>query len=79
MREIYNKTIQLSPFDTYESRTSGYYSPYSHESAVYEHQQRTYYGNYGENQVEVVHLCVCKYLYLSSNHYIFFTYFPLHV
>ncbi|CAF0919497.1 unnamed protein product [Rotaria sp. Silwood1] len=47
----------LSPFDTYESRTSGYYSPYTHDTGVYEHQQlssigRTYYGNYGENQVE---------------------------
>ncbi|CAF2256614.1 unnamed protein product [Rotaria magnacalcarata] len=46
----------LSPFDTYESRTSGYYSSYSHDTGVYEHQQvsagRHYYGNYGENQVE---------------------------
>jgi hypothetical protein len=61
MREFYHKTIQLSPFDTYESRTSGYYPPYTHDTGVYEHQQsigRTYYGNYGEHQVEVVHLCV---------------------
>ncbi|CAF3540447.1 unnamed protein product [Adineta steineri] len=45
----------LSPFDTYELRTSGYYSPYNHETGVYEHQQsigRTYYGNYGDNPVE---------------------------
>ncbi|CAF5004861.1 unnamed protein product [Rotaria socialis] len=58
----------LSPFDTYESRTSGYYSSYCHDTGVYEHQQvsagRHYYGNYGENQVEVVHLCVFIYIYV---------------
>ena len=74
MREFFNKNIQLSPFDTYESRISGYYSPYSHDIGLYEHQQvptgRTYYGNYGENQIEVVDLClsICKcilYKYIS--------------
>lgn len=43
------------------------------ETGVYEHQQsigRNYYGNYAENQLEVVHLCVsiCLYIYIAFNH-----------
>jgi len=74
MRKLYNKNIQLSPFDTYESRTSGYYSPYTHDTGVYEHQQsigRNYYGTYGENQIEVVHLCVSIYLSIHIHIYIY--------
>ncbi|CAF1575705.1 unnamed protein product, partial [Adineta ricciae] len=45
----------LSPFDMYDLRTNAYYSSYSHDTGVYDHQPavgRTYYGHYGENQVE---------------------------
>ena len=41
-----------------------------YETGVYEHPQsvgRNYYGNYGENQLEVVHLCVSIYVYLYIN------------
>ena len=55
-----NKNLQFSPYDTYESRSSGYYPSYP---GTYEHQQRSLAANYyGENHIEVVNYA-CKSMY----------------
>jgi hypothetical protein len=52
-----NKNIQFPPYDTYESRSSGYYPSYT---GAYEHQQRSSATNYyGDNHIEVVNY-ICK-------------------